>query len=491
MTSRVRLIGSALAMLRNAARRTPIDPTPEVLYTWAGSDAPIAGGGVPSGGDDRRVRTTMERDGKPIAALVHDPALLRDPDRLRAAVDAAWLAIDNERLRAELRDRLQDVEASRTRIVEAADRERRRVERNLHDGAQQRLVGLALMLRLAIREQPDPTVAGLLDDALTELDSAIEDLRGLARGVHPAIVTDVGLGGALESLAERPGLPVDLLLDIPVRLPDRVEVAAYYVVAEGLANTNKHSRAERVWVRAALTDSILEVSVSDDGHGGAAAVPGSGLEGLADRISALGGQFVVHSPPGRGTVVSAELPLELPRADRRPRRSLAAMTWVGWENWEVPAELYPQVTFEDNLNQAKASLLCAGGNGVLTDREREWHLGYRAACGDSDRVLDAVRGYDDSDRIEDIVGLPSMRVTVRSVVHDALRILASDGPLTADELERVHEGARRMGVSAEVVEGVREIVEEEAGLRRRRHELISRPMFLAARPDTAPVPGSG
>lgn len=485
------LIRAAMAILRNAVRRTPIDPTLEVVYTRAGSEAPIGYVGGPPGSGERRVRTSLERGGKPIAALMHDPALLRDPGRLRAAVEAAWLAIDNERLKAELRDRLHDVEASRTRIVEAADRERRRVERNLHDGAQQRLVGLALTLRLIVREQLDPTVAGLLDDALAELDSAIEELRGLARGVHPAIVTDVGLGGALESLAERPGLPVDLVADIPVRLPDRVEVAAYYLVAEALANTNKHARADRVSVRAALTDGVLRVSVSDDGCGGAAATPGSGLEGLADRISALGGQIVIDSPPEQGTTVAAHLPLELPRADRRSRRSLAAMTWIGWENWEVPAELYPQVTDEDNLRMAKAALLCAGGNGALTERERDWHLGYRAACGDSDRVLDAVRGYDDSDRIEDIVGLPSMRVTVRAVVHDALRIRASDGPLTPEEIERVHVGARRMRVSADVVEDVRRIVLDEIALRRRRYELISRPMFLAEQPDATPVPGSG
>ncbi|HZP14793.1 MAG TPA: ATP-binding protein [Nocardioides sp.] len=491
MTSRVRLARAALVMLRNAARRAPIDPTLEIVYTRAGSDAPIIDATEPQRSGDRRVRTLLERGGKPIAALVHDPALLRDPDRLRAAVEAAWLAIDNERLKAQLQDRLQDVEASRARIVAAADRERRRVERNLHDGAQQRLVGLALMLRLVTRERLDPTVTGLLKDALAELDTAIEELRGLARGVHPAIVTDVGLGGALESLAERPGLPVDLLVDIPVRLPDRVEVAAYYLVAEALANTNKHAHAAQVSVRAALTDGALRVAVSDDGRGGAAATAGSGLEGLADRISALGGQLVVDSPPGRGTTVSAELPLQPQRPNRRPQRSLAAMTWMGWENWEVPAELYPQVTEMDNLNQAKASMLCAGGNGALTEREREWHLGYRAACGDSDRVLEAVRSYDDSDRIEDIVGLPSMRVAVRAAVHDALRICASDGPLTADEVERVHEGARRMGVPPDVVEGVRRIVLDEIALRSRRYDLISRPMFLTEQPDAEPTAGSG
>ena len=219
--------------------------------------------------------------------------------------------------------------------------------------------------------------------------------------------------------------------------------------------------------------------------------PGSGLEGLADRISALGGQLIIDSPPGAGTTVAADLPLHLPTAGRRPRRSLAAMKWIGWENWEVPAELYPQVTDEDNLNDAKAAMLCAGGNGVLTERERDWLLGYRAACGDADHVLEAVRGYDDADRLEDIVGLPSMKVVVRSMIHIAFRMCASDGPLTAQEVERMHESARRIGVSPEIVDGVRRIVDDEAALRRRRYELISGPMFLENPSGAVPAPGSG
>lgn len=480
---------SALATLRNAARRVPIDPAVEIVYTRAGTDAPILGlGGPPA---DGRVRTVVERDGKPIAALVHDPALLRDPDRLRAAVGAASLAIDNERLKAELRGQLRDVQASRTRLVQAADRERQRVERNLHDGAQQRLVGLALTLRLAGREQLDPAVAALLADALVELDDALGDLRRLARGVHPAIVADAGLPGALESLAERPGPPVELSTDLPGRLPDSVEVAAYYVVAEALANTNKHGRAGRVVVRATVVDDLLRVSVVDDGCGGAAAAPGSGLEGLADRISALGGRLVVDSPVGEGTTIAADIPLRLLDTGARSPRSLAAMEWIGWEQWEVPAELYPQINEEDNLNMAKASVLCAGGIGALTEREREWLFGYRAACGDSDRVLDAIRAYDDSDRLEDIGRLPSMVVTVRAVVHDALRILSCDGPLTAEEFGRVLDGARRIGVRRDVVDALHQIVLDEAALRRRRYEVVAAPMFLVTLVGDAAAFGSG
>jgi signal transduction histidine kinase len=228
----------------------------------------------------------------------------------RHARATAALAADNERLKAELHARLLEVEASRARIVEAGDRERRRVERNLHDGAQQRLVGLALALRLATRDAVrDPALGAVLVAAAAEVDGAISELRDLARGLHPAIVTDAGLGGAVETLAERPGIPVELLVDLPVRLPLATEICAYYVVAEALANANRHSAAERVSVRASVRDGRLEVVVGDDGRGGAVVARGSGLEGLADRVGALGGTLLLHSPPGRGTTLIAEIPL--------------------------------------------------------------------------------------------------------------------------------------------------------------------------------------
>ncbi|WP_019876238.1 histidine kinase [Sporichthya polymorpha] len=479
-TARARLVKEAVSLLRDAARRTPVDPTVEVIYTRVGSAAFLdALGSHPENG---RMRTPIERDGKPIAALLHPPGLARDAERLRAAVEAASLAIENERLRAELRDQLGDVQASRTRLVQAADRERQRVERNLHDGAQQRLVGLALTLRLAEREKLDPAVAHLLEDALHELHDALDDLRRLARGVHPAIVSEAGLPGALESLAERSVLPVDLAVDVPTRLPDAVEVAAYYCVAEALANTRKHAQATGVTVRAAIVDDALVVSVADDGCGGAVPAAGSGLEGLADRISALGGRFAVESPPDHGTTVAAWLPVVLTEAPGRPARHLAAIRWMGWENWEIPAEVYLQITDEDNLNFAKGTLLCAGGRAVLTERERDWYDGYRAACGDADWVLDAVRNYDDTDRIEDVGALPSMQLTVRGMVHDALRLCASDGALTTEEHDRITDGAAGLGIAREVVEEIRGIVEDEHALRRRRYATISGPMFLLGSP---------
>jgi signal transduction histidine kinase len=255
-------------------------------------------------GDSRGAHQACSRDRR----AAHRPA--RSAARRHADGDPSALALDNERLKAELRARLLDVQASRARIVEAGDRERRRVERNLHDGAQQRLVGLALTLRMASRTvDDDPYVAVLLAEAAAELDEALAELRSLARGLHPAIVTDAGLTGALETLAERPGIPVELSVDLPDPVRTAAEVGAYYFVAEALANANRYSGAERITVGVRVVDGWLEVAVSDDGCGGAVVAPGSGLEGLSDRVGALGGQLAVSSRPGRGTTLTAEIPL--------------------------------------------------------------------------------------------------------------------------------------------------------------------------------------
>lgn len=306
------------ATLRNALRRSLADPSLEIVYHRAGSGGWVTDGGIPAEAPDPeadQASTPIVRGGRTIAALVHDPALLRNPERLRAAIGATALAIDNEQLKAELRAQVLEVRASRSRIVEAADRERRRVERNLHDGAQQRLVGLALVLRLAGgRVEGDQALAGLLAEAARELDDALAELRELARGIHPAIVTEAGLG-ALESLAERPGVPIELSVDVPGRLPEHVEVGAYYVVAEALANANKHAGAEHVTVGATVRDDVLLLTVSDDGRGGAAAAPGSGLEGLGDRVSSLAGRLAIDSPVGGGTTLTAEIPLRVPSGD--------------------------------------------------------------------------------------------------------------------------------------------------------------------------------
>jgi signal transduction histidine kinase len=210
---------------------------------------------------------------------------------------------------AEAREQLN---ASRARIVQAGDAERRRLERNLHDGAQQRLVTLALVLRLAESRLTDDPVAAaeLLGRASEELALGLEELRELARGIHPAILTDRGLTPAVEALATRATLPVEVHGMPSERLPEAIEAAAFYVVSEALANVAKYASASRARVEVALDDGLLVVEVSDDGVGGADAGKGSGLRGLADRVEALGGGLRVSSEPGQGTTVRAELPMD-------------------------------------------------------------------------------------------------------------------------------------------------------------------------------------
>ena len=214
------------------------------------------------------------------------------------------------RLNAELRARLEELAASRARIVTAGDVERRRLERNLHDGAQQRLVALSLTLRHAVAKlDSDPAAArAALADAGDELSLALDELRELARGLHPAVLTDRGLRAAVEVLAGRVPVAVELA-DIPdERLPEPIEAAAYYLVAEALTNVAKYAQAATVHVRVEADDERVVVEVSDDGIGGADPAGGSGLHGLADRVEALGGSLEVVSPAGEGTTLRAEIP---------------------------------------------------------------------------------------------------------------------------------------------------------------------------------------
>ena len=211
-----------------------------------------------------------------------------------------------------LRENERRLRESRARIVKAGDAARRRLERNLHDGAQQRLVSLALTLRLArlqLRKNPAET-EHLLTEASAELQSAIDELRELARGIHPAVLTDRGLGPALEVLADHAHLPVDLTAHIPTRLPSTVEAVVYYVAAEGLTNIAKYSHATAASVRLETNDKNVVLSVGDNGAGGADPNRGTGLRGLADRVEALGGRLELHSPPGQGTLLTASIPCE-------------------------------------------------------------------------------------------------------------------------------------------------------------------------------------
>ena len=248
-------------------------------------------------------------DGRPwgfvTAARCRDERIPPDAEeRIGEFTDLVALAVAN----AEARDQLA---RSRARIVQAADEERRRLERNLHDGAQQRLVTLALDLKLAHRRlEQDPATAGsMLDEAAANLDQALEELRELARGIHPAVLTDRGLSAALEMLASRARLPVEILAVPDERLPEPVEVAVYYLVSEALTNAAKHAQAGLVEVTVRRAGDHVAVEVRDDGVGGAATGEGSGLRGLCDRVEALGGRLEVESPPGAGTTLTAAIPL--------------------------------------------------------------------------------------------------------------------------------------------------------------------------------------
>jgi signal transduction histidine kinase len=264
---------------------------------------------LPPTGSGRAV-TVLGPAETPVAALVHDPALLERPRLLQAAGAAARLALENERLQAELRAQLVELRASRARIISAGDDERRRLERDLHDGAQQRLLSLGLALQL-VRDELGPEANGateLLSEADAELRAALEELRELAQGIHPAVLTEHGLGPALKTLAARSPLPVEIAYVPDERLPAPVEAAAYFVVSEALANVAKHAHASAAAVSVTCEEGSLVVEVEDDGVGGAAPRAGSGLAGLADRVQALDGRLTIDSQPGAGTTLRAELP---------------------------------------------------------------------------------------------------------------------------------------------------------------------------------------
>ena len=241
-----------------------------------------------------------------LAAIVHDPVFLDQPAMPRLG-SAACFALENERLQAELRSQLTDLRESRARIVRAGDDERRRLERDLHDGAQQRLLGVGMALQLLRSSGGADT--RLLDETEAEVQAALAELRELARGIHPAVLIAHGLAAAVRTLAERAPLPVDVSAP-DERFPVEIETAVYFIVAEALANVAKHARATRARVTIVRERGLVRVEVGDDGVGGAELGHGSGLRGLADRAGALDGRLVVESPPGGGTRVLVEIPCE-------------------------------------------------------------------------------------------------------------------------------------------------------------------------------------
>jgi signal transduction histidine kinase len=296
--------------VRDALRTTLGDPTLRLAYWLPESGTYVDLEGHPVTLPDEGV-TPVEGEGGRIAALIHDPSLAEDPELLESASAAAALALENERLQAELRARLDELRASRTRLVEEQAEERRRLERNLHDGAQQRLVASALTIRLAASKLPnEPDRASeLLERASDELAAGLEELRELARGIHPAILTDRGLAPALESLATRATVPtaVEVSLD-EIRLPGPIEAAAFYVASEALTNVSKHAQATEAQIRVSRANGHVVVEVVDDGLGGADPARGSGLIGLVDRVEALDGTLEITSAAGSGTWLRAEFP---------------------------------------------------------------------------------------------------------------------------------------------------------------------------------------
>jgi signal transduction histidine kinase len=292
-------------------RRALHDPTLELLFWLPESGVYVDRAGQPvtePAPEEPRARTLLEHGEARLGLLLHDPALLERRELLRTVLGASGLAVEIARLRVEVRVQLAAVQASRSRILAASDEERRRIERDLHDGAQQRLVTLGISLRLIQRGLAgrSPALRAALDEAVGEVGRAIGDLRELARGVRPARL-DEGLAVALRDLARRSPVPIELEL-IGERLPSDIETAAYFVACEALTNAVKHARASHVAVRTARDNGRLVVQVEDDGIGGAHLVPGSGLAGLADRVDAHGGHLRIDSRSPGGTLVEAELP---------------------------------------------------------------------------------------------------------------------------------------------------------------------------------------
>jgi signal transduction histidine kinase len=298
------------AGLREALARAVRDPTLELAFPAPDGSGLMDPSGQPfqaSAAGPKRAVARVERGGQLLAVLIHDPAIdAEDPGLVEAVGSAAGLALENARLAAEVRARLEEVRASRARLAQAADEERRRVERDLHDGAQQRLVALTMRLEQARRTAP--ASSALIDEIQAELRRAISDVRQLARGVMPPILTEAGLAAAVEGLAER--APVPVVVAVPDRrFPQPIETAAYYVVTEALTNAARYAAASEVRIDGSVEDGRLILTITDDGRGGAHPERGTGLRGLADRVEAAGGSLDVESRAGQGTCVRATFPL--------------------------------------------------------------------------------------------------------------------------------------------------------------------------------------
>jgi signal transduction histidine kinase len=298
--------------LRGQLSRALGDPTLEIGYWLSDRGIYVDAEGRPliePKADSGRSMTVLEREGQPVAALLHDPAVLDDPGLVEAVTSAAQLAAANAQLRAEVQAQAEELEASRRRLLEAGDEQRRRLERRLNDGAAARLHGLAVILRRGTRSAAGQRTKDKIARAEDQLQQTLEELRRLAQGLHPRVLSEQGLHEALTELVRDVPLPVDLEVT-GGRPPLRVAAAVYFICAEALSNSVKHAAASHVTVIVGTSDSWLRVEIADDGLGGADTELGSGLRGLADRVETLGGTLELESVSGHGTRLAAEIPLD-------------------------------------------------------------------------------------------------------------------------------------------------------------------------------------
>jgi signal transduction histidine kinase len=300
---------ATIAAVRDGLRQVLIDPSLQV-YVWL-PDRQTYTDGVEAldalDHEGRLRRDVTDGRGGHLAVVLLDPALERRADVVNAVVRAAALSLENARLHAELLAQLQELAQSRTRIVEAGLAQRRQVERDLHDGAQQRLLALAATIGRAATATADPAVQDLMGQARGELRQALKELRDLARGIHPAVLEQVGLGAAIETITESMPLPVHVTVQTE-RLPGAVESTAYFVISEALTNIVKHAAATHAEVTVRRHDGTVHIAVTDNGTGGASPTGGGGLAGLIDRLAAFGGCLDLDSPAGAGTRLTVELP---------------------------------------------------------------------------------------------------------------------------------------------------------------------------------------
>jgi uncharacterized protein len=306
--------GADIGAVRYALRSTLHDPTLEILDLSGPGPARDDGPGQSAPGPaeqpaDRLVEFIRTEEGSPIAVVLADPALARYRGLFDAAVQTSGLALKNAQLQAQAaREKLEQVRASRARIVEAGLAERQRIERDLHDGVQQHLLGLAAQLTVAMNGTPDATAYGALAQVRDGLREVLAELRDLAHGIHPAVLSQGGLAAALEDVAER--LPLPVVVTAPAtRVAIAVEATAYFVACEALANVVKHARANSATITVGVDDGQLRLQIADDGVGGIAS-NGHGLANILDRVNALDGEVTIVSPPGQGTRIEVSIPCD-------------------------------------------------------------------------------------------------------------------------------------------------------------------------------------